>query len=192
MSASARDLAASVLARLSDGSARKEQSPQKPSSDDHSENPSAETKPSRKKAGRRPKQPEPTFPVEPRIIQTIKRPKTYVNHSYHDFSSVPLEEDHVEPSDTEEMAFAQKVHHILSQREYSAWITWSPHGRSFQILVPKRLEQARILQTYFGHNRYSSFLRQLNNHGFKHITQGCDRNCYYHEVSVRIMSLSTR
>jgi hypothetical protein len=25
-------------------------------------------------------------------------------------------------------------------------------------------------------------LRQLNNHGFKHITKGPDRNAYYHEV----------
>lgn len=33
--------------------------------------------------------------------------------------------------------------------------------------------------------RFRSFLRQLNNHGFKHLTAGVDRNAYYHEFMLR-------
>ena len=51
-----------------------------------------------------------------------------------------------------------------------------PHGRSFKVHVPKTFE-ATICRFYFGHQRYSSFLRDLSKHGFKHISKGPDRNC---------------
>lgn len=140
----------------------------------------------KKKGRRRAQKSQHKFPVEPRVIQIIEKPKTVMNHSYRDFSSVPPEMDYVEPTTLEEiMTFSQRVHHMLSQDEYKNWICWCSHGRAFRILVPKRLEQGKVLFKYFGHNRYSSFLRQLNNHGFKHLAQGRDRNCYYHEVRVR-------
>ena len=126
-----------------------------------------------------------SFPVEPRVIQIVQKPKTYANHTYRDFSSVPPKLDYEAPKSIEEMSFSQKVHDILSQDEYKDFIDWCPHGRAFRVLVPKCLEKAGILKKYFGHSRYSSFLRQLSNHGFKHITQGPDRNCYYHEFMLR-------
>jgi hypothetical protein len=86
------------------------------------------------------------------------------------------------PEKISDMTFPQKVHHMLCQEEYKKWIGWLPHGRAFRILVPKLLEKSQLLQKYFGHGRYSSFLRQLSNHGFKHISSGPDRNTYYHEV----------
>jgi hypothetical protein len=125
------------------------------------------------------------YTVEPRVIQVIKKPKTYMDHTYRDFSQVPPELDYSHPTEIDDMAFSQKVHDMLSDEALQNWITWMPHGRCFKILVPKRLEQSKTLIKYFGHNRYSSFLRQLNNHGFRHLTQGTDRNGYYHECMLR-------
>lgn len=133
-----------------------------------------------------------TYPVEPQVIQVVKKPKTYTDHSYRDFSQVPPEADYKHPTNIDEMTFSQKVFHMLSDDALSNWIHWLPHGRSFKIAVPKRLEQSQTLQRYFGHNRYSSFLRMLNNHGFKHITKGPDRNCYYHECMLRGMPHLTK
>jgi len=123
------------------------------------------------------------FVVEPRIIQVIKKPRTFVNHSYRDFSSVPAEDGDIFPTEIPEMTFPQKVYHMLSQPEYSRFISWQPHGRSFRVHLPKQFE-TKVCAKYLGHTRYSSFLRQLSNHSFKHITQGQDRNCYYHEVCI--------
>jgi len=58
------------------------------------------------------------FPIEPTIIQIIKKPRTFMNHSYRDFSKVPAEANEVVPTDISAMTFPQKVHHILSQDEY--------------------------------------------------------------------------
>lgn len=132
-----------------------------------------------KRGGKKKQKEEHKFPVQPRTIVVIKKPRTVMNHSYRDFSQVPAELNYDFPSKIEDMSFSQKVHHILSQKEYASFICWCAHGRSFKIHVPKIFEQ-QICSKYFGHSRYSSFLRLLNNYGFKHITQGPDRNCYYH------------
>uniref|UniRef100_A0A7S3LFR8 HSF-type DNA-binding domain-containing protein n=1 Tax=Amphora coffeiformis TaxID=265554 RepID=A0A7S3LFR8_9STRA len=132
------------------------------------------------------------YPVEPRVIQVIKKPKTFMDHSYRDFSIVPPEPGYVHPTKIEDMNFAQKVFAMLSDETISNWMHWVPHGRCFKIAVPKRLEQSKTLQRYFGHNRYSSFLRQLNNYGFKHLSKGPDRNCYYHECMLRGMPHLTK
>jgi hypothetical protein len=145
----------------------------------------AEKKPTPKKYNKKLKE-EHKFPVTPRIVQIIKKPRTYVDHSYRDFSSVPPEIGHEEPAKIEDMSFAQKVHHILSQEEYSKWVSWTPHGRSFRIDVPVMFERG-VCEKYFQHKRYSSFLRQLSTHGFKHLTTGNDRNSYYNEVSFSLI-----
>ena len=125
---------------------------------------------------------------EPIVIQLIRRPKAYINHTYRDFSTVPPTSGTSNQwyifKSIEEMTLVEKIHHILSQNIYYQIIHWLPHGRAFLVEVPKRLEQ-EILPVYFGHRRYSSFLRQLSNHGFKCLTKGPDRNCQYHEVGSR-------
>ena len=122
------------------------------------------------------------YPVEPRVIQKVSKGRGYMDHSYRDFSQVPAEMGFEFPAKIEDMTFSQKVYHMLSQEDYQKYISWMPHGRAFKVTVPTVFERV-VCQKYFGHKRYSSFLRQLNNHGFKHISKGDDRNCYYHEVS---------
>lgn len=125
------------------------------------------------------------FPVEPRVIQVVKKPKIFMNHSYRDFSSVPPEaDDEPIPDSIQAMSFPQKVYHILADESNVQCISWMPHGRAFKVHVPALFEK-NVSEKYFNHKRYSSFLRQLSNHGFKHISHGKDRNCYYHEVRGR-------
>jgi hypothetical protein len=100
-----------------------------------------------------------------------------MNHSYRDFSQVLAANDYVAPNKPADMSFAQTIHFLLSHEDdFSHCITWLPHGRAFKIIIPQVFEQM-VCPRFFGHGRYSSFLRQLNNHGFKHLTKGADRNC---------------
>ncbi|GAX17872.1 hypothetical protein FisN_18Hh076 [Fistulifera solaris] len=126
-----------------------------------------------------------SFPVQPTVIQSITPLRGQVDHSYRDFSKIPAETDYVMPSKIEDMSFAEKLQDILSREEFKC-ITWLPHGRAFKVIVPLAFER-QVCEEYFGHKRYSSFLRQLNNHGFKHVTKGPDRNSYYHECFLRNM-----
>jgi hypothetical protein len=126
-----------------------------------------------------------SFPVQPTVVQSITPLRGQVDHSYRDFSKIPADTDYVMPSKIEDMSFAEKLQHILSREEFKC-ITWLPHGRAFKVIVPLAFER-QVCEEYFGHKRYSSFLRQLNNHGFKHITKGPDRNSYYHECFLRNM-----
>ena len=119
---------------------------------------------------------DPDFPTMPVTIQSFKARRGIMNHSYRDFSQVPPDAGYKAPAKIEEMSFAQKVHHILSQPEHEQFVSWMPHGRAFKVHVPKVFEGS-VLPTYFGHRRYSSFLRDLNKYGFKHISKGQDRNC---------------
>lgn len=88
----------------------------------------------------------------------------------------------VVPKDFNKMSFPQKLHQVLSRDELSHCISWLAHGRAFRVIIPKRLELSRLLNDYFGYNCYSTFVSQLMNHGFQQITQGEDKNSFYHEV----------
>eukprot|EP00977_Amphora_coffeiformis_P026020 scaffold23644_cov183-Amphora_coffeaeformis.AAC.4 len=124
------------------------------------------------------------FPAKPTTIQVIKTPRGTMNHSYRDFSQVPPQKGYEHPKEIKDMSFAQKVHHILSNPDNEKWISWMSHGRAFKVHVPVLFE-TQVCPTYFNHKRYSSFLRELNNHGFKHLSKGQDRNCYYHEFMLK-------
>jgi len=172
------EIAAATLAAMDGGSLQKPP----PSQSDSVGGPGSDASGGKQRKRRGPK-PKIKFAVEPVVIQTIPRRKEYINHSYRDFSSVPRDVDWEPPNRIEQMTFSQKVHDILAKsNEYGKYISWQPHGRAFHIQVPAMFEK-HVCPTYFGHKRYSSFLRQLNNHGFKHTSKGVDRNCYYHEVS---------
>ena len=117
-------------------------------------------------------------PGRPILIQTIVTPKGTMNHTYSDYSQVRPAADYRPTTDIVNMTFSEKVHHILSRPEFEDDISWMPHGRAFKVHRPGPFEK-NICKRYFGHGRYSSFLRQLNNYGFKHISQGTDRNCEF-------------
>ena len=123
----------------------------------------------------------PVFPVAPTVIQTIPRIKGTMNHSYRDFSQVPPPVGYRPPGDIADMTFAQKVHAMLSleHHDYGHVVSWMPHGRAFKVHKPQTFEK-ELCPLYFGHARYSSFLRALNNYGFKHLSRGVDRNCKCH------------
>lgn len=114
-------------------------------------------------------------------IQTIPKRGNYVNHSYVDYSADPNDQNYRLPASLEDMTFAEKLHVVLSTVEYQNCISWLSHGRAFRVNVPVFFEKT-VCPEFFGHKRFSSFLRQLNNHGFKHLTSGSSRNGYYHEV----------
>lgn len=107
-----------------------------------------------------------------------------VNHSYRDFSKVPPWAGYpgrLHQRPVPELSFCQKLHVILDRSDddsssFADCIAWMPHGRCFGVTVPKTFERT-VCPVYFGHSRYSKFVRDLQRHGFKHLTTGVDRNC---------------
>ena len=125
------------------------------------------------------------FAHRPVTIQSVETPPNTINHSYRDFSKVPPPPGHRVKTNLDEMTFAEKVYDILSQPRFEHSISWRPHGRAFCINVPKSFE-SEVCPQYFGHSRYSSFLRDLNKFGFKHISKGEDRNCKFNGISKQL------
>ena len=123
------------------------------------------------------------FSLRPVIVQTVKPKAATANHSYRDFSKVPPPPGWEAPTSIDDMTFSQRVHHMLSQEHYESVISWMPHGRAFKVLVPRVFEKG-LCPIYFGHARYSSFLRDLNKYSFKHITKGDDRNCKWKGTTI--------
>ena len=80
--------------------------------------------------------------------------------------------------------FPAKMHSILSRADLADVVAWMPHGRSWRVLKPREFE-IRVIPTYFEHAKFSSFIRQANGWGFRRMTQGRDRNSYYHEMFLR-------
>ncbi|CAB9513571.1 shock factor protein [Seminavis robusta] len=80
--------------------------------------------------------------------------------------------------------FPAKMQAILSKKEYSDIVAWLPHGRSWRILKPREFE-VKVIPKFFEHSKFSSFIRQANGWGFRRITQGRDRNSYYHPLFLR-------
>mmetsp|Transcript_8131 Transcript_8131/g.15514 ORF Transcript_8131/g.15514 Transcript_8131/m.15514 type:complete len:122 (-) Transcript_8131:20-385(-) len=118
---------------------------------------------------------EQNFPPESVFVMSFPARRGIANHSYRDYSKVPTPAGFVAPTNVDEMTFPQKVHAMLSNPAFEHCISWMPHGRAFKILLPAAFEQLACPR-FFGHGRYSSFLRELNNYGFKHLTKRNDRN----------------
>jgi len=78
------------------------------------------------------------------------------------------------------------MHAILGRDDFRDIVAWLPHGRSWRVLKPREFE-IKVIPMFFEHAKFSSFVRQANGWGFRRITQGKDRNSYYHEKFLRGM-----
>mmetsp|Transcript_3222 Transcript_3222/g.6681 ORF Transcript_3222/g.6681 Transcript_3222/m.6681 type:complete len:373 (+) Transcript_3222:130-1248(+) len=105
-----------------------------------------------------------------------------VDHTYQDYSH----HTNLDSPDSNGLLreFPAILHCMLSEQKNEKIVSWMPHGRSWR--VHKRNEfESDVLPQCFRHSRFPSFLRQVNNWGFKRITQGRDKNAYYHECFLR-------
>ncbi|KAG7374400.1 HSF-type DNA-binding protein [Nitzschia inconspicua] len=115
--------------------------------------------------------------------ELVLRPFPYFY--YRDFSTVP-DPDPFTPLTAPGRVpnFPAKMHSILSRADLVDIVAWMPHGRAWRVLKPREFE-CRVIPTYFEHAKFSSFIRQANGWGFRRLTQGKDRNAYYHEMFLR-------
>ncbi|CAM9698083.1 unnamed protein product, partial [Ectocarpus sp. 12 AP-2014] len=74
--------------------------------------------------------------------------------------------------------------HDLLKNEASAIVTWTSTGTAFGILDNAAFGQD-VLSSYFKHNKFSSFQRQLNLYGFRKIVKGRESGCYMHPMFLR-------
>ncbi|KAL7461834.1 hypothetical protein ACHAXS_004090 [Conticribra weissflogii] len=105
-------------------------------------------------------------------------------NAYHDYSRISSSQlaHRISTVKRKKPTFPQKLHTILSDEEaFGDIITWMPHGRAWKIVDDRRLEE-EVLPNFFRHNSRASFLRQVNNWGFKRVLGGRDENAYYNEV----------
>ena len=102
----------------------------------------------------------------PLVVETKIQRRPGELEKYRDFSKLPCNENEdVNDSPNQingnkEQAFPVKLHRILSNEDYSDYIAWLPHGRSWRVLRPKAFEE-KIIPNYFRHAKYASFMRQV-------------------------------
>lgn len=69
---------------------------------------------------------------------------------------------------------------VLSTKEFSDIITWTPSGKSFTIVQPKAFV-SEILPEHFKSAKYSSFTRKLHRWGFMRHYRGEESGAFYHK-----------
>ncbi|CAB9497111.1 shock factor protein 4 [Seminavis robusta] len=86
-------------------------------------------------------------------------------------------------------AFPRKLYQMLMDlenqeggKEIASFLL--PHGRAFRVHKPKEFTQD-VMPQYFKMGSWTSFQRQLNLYDFQRITEGPERDAYYHEWFVR-------
>lgn len=78
--------------------------------------------------------------------------------------------------------FPRKLYEILTDEQDT--ISWTKNGKSFVISDMETFSND-VLLSYFRHQKYSSFQRQLNLYGFKKICKGPDVGAYAHDFFER-------
>ena len=69
---------------------------------------------------------------------------------------------------------------VLSNKEFSDVIAWTPSGKAFNILQPK-LFTATILPQHFKSAKFSSFTRKLHRWGFMRHYRGPEAGAFFHK-----------
>lgn len=64
---------------------------------------------------------------------------------------------------------------MINSNNYSNIIAWSKNGTMLNIIDPLKLTQ-NVLHLYFKHNKFASFIRQLNNYDFHKVDSDIDGN----------------
>lgn len=80
------------------------------------------------------------------------------------------------------LPFMKKLHHILGKPEFGDSIQWTPDGRCIRVVDPFKFLDITE-KKYFDFTSFSSFLVELEAHGFKKVTHLGISECYYHDVS---------
>lgn len=138
----------------------------------------AKTAPTKKAAPAKKKQ-GPRRRLAPRApVELAKPPPPPTPPPYKDYSMVPRPADFVAPIRLSQMNMAQKVHHMLTQKEFVGLVMWMPHGRAFKVCEPELFE-VHICEKYFGHRSYAKFRHDLEKNGFKFIASGRDKGCKF-------------
>jgi len=83
--------------------------------------------------------------------------------------------------------FPWKLHEMLENVEgdgFSHLVSWQSHGRAFVVKDSVRFVE-KVMPFYFKQSKFASFQRQLNLYGFRRLTQGKDKGCYFHDCFLR-------
>jgi len=110
---------------------------------------------------------------------------------YKDYASASLESldtdtchKKVPPACLQAQKLPSKMAVMLVDPDLMHIISWLPHGRSWKIYNRDMFTEI-ALPRYFGHKNYASFVRIVNAWGFRRVTNGLDRDSYYHELFLR-------
>lgn len=85
---------------------------------------------------------------------------------------------------SETMPFLAKIHEVLMISEYSHVINWCDDGYGFIVKDPSEFEKL-VLPKYFKHNKFSSFIRQLNMYDFQKLRTKTIAKEFKHEFFCR-------
>ena len=125
------------------------------------------------------------YPVRPDTVKFVNVGKSFVNHTYRDFTSMPNDGNYVFPNTIESMNFHEKLYHLLTfNKATSSGVTigWCCSGRAFRIRQAEALTGLGILRFYFGYNCMQRFQKDLNSNGYKQISRASGGTCFYSEV----------